>query len=83
MAKKPTTEPKKSECAITKKRFAEKANPITISVAGQPQIAGVKEFSTGSFGWSFNGKIVAEVDGVPLKVQANVNLVVVGSKEAK
>jgi len=42
----------------------------------------VKEFSTGSFGWYLNGKIVVTVDGKPCSVQVGMNLTVVGSKEA-
>ena len=89
MAKKPERAPKKSECPITKEKFFGEAVPLTLSIAGQTQmeptqgIIGVKEFSTGSFGWHFSGKIVIEVDGVPLKVQVSMNLIVVGSKEAK
>jgi len=85
MAKKAIRElpPKKSGCMITREKFMENATPLTLSVAGRQEILTVKEFSTRSFGWSFNGKIVIEVDGIPLKVQANINLVVVGSREAK
>ena len=45
-------------------------------------LADVKEFSTGSFGWYLNGKIVVNVDGKPCSVQVGMNLTVVGSKEA-
>lgn len=40
-------------------------------------------FSTGSFGWGASDKITIMVDGVPVKVQASVNLTVVGSKDAE
>jgi len=40
-------------------------------------------FSTGSFGWYYNGKTTVMVDGKPLSVQVGLNLTVVGSKEAE
>jgi len=42
----------------------------------------VKEFSTGSFGWYLNGKILVPIDGKNVSVQVGMNLTVVGSKEA-
>ena len=40
-----------------------------------------KKFSTGSYGWSYNGKLnVSLPDGKLVRVQASVNLVVIGSK---
>jgi len=45
---------------------------------GNPQFG----FSTGSFGWGASDKITIVVGGVPLKVQASVNLTVVNSKES-
>ena len=74
--KKEETAPKKTKCAISRKQFFDNAKPLTIEINGQKQVAEVKEFSTGSFGWYFTGKIVVEV-------QANCGLVAVGSKEEK
>jgi hypothetical protein len=45
-------------------------------------VAFVKEFSTGSFGWFLNDKFVIEVDGVPVKVQPSISLVIVGNKDS-
>ena len=70
-----------ADCPVTRKQFVSKAKPIALEVAGQKTVANVKEFSTGSLGWHFSGKLVIDVDGVPCKVQGNLSLVVVGSKE--
>jgi hypothetical protein len=72
----------KSPCPITKTQFLEKAEAVKITINGQELIADRREFSTGSFGWYHNGKVVITVDGKPLSVQVGLNLTVVGSKEA-
>ncbi len=73
----------KSPCPITKTQFLEKAEAVKITINGQELIADRREFSTGSFGWYHNGKVVITVDGKPLSVQVGLNLTVVGSKEAE
>jgi hypothetical protein len=73
----------KTECPLTRDEFLKAAKPLTVTVGGRQVVASVKEFSTGSLGWFSNDKIVVEIDGVPVKVQANLNLIVVGSKEAE
>lgn len=81
----PTTngEAKKTKCPISRDRFHSKApRALSVVIAGQPVAAEIKEFSTGSFGWFTQGKISLEVDGVVVKVQVGLNLIVVGSKEA-
>lgn len=83
MAKKADTkETKKAMCPITRKQFTDNAKPLTIKVGDRELIGAVKEFSTQSLGWYANDKITIEIDGVPCKVQANISLVIVGSKEA-
>jgi hypothetical protein len=88
--KKEATEKK---APIARKRFADKAESITIAIAGNKLAASVKEFAPGkdketgkalnpSFGWHAGGKVVIEVDGVPLNCQANVILTVIDSKMA-
>jgi hypothetical protein len=72
---------KKTTCPITHAQFREKAKPVTITINGIPQIAEVKEFSTGSLGWYLNGKTTIEIDGTPVSVQINTSLIIVGSKE--
>jgi hypothetical protein len=73
----------KSVCPVTKSQFLDKAEPVKINIGGSDLIADRREFSTGSFGWYYNGKITITVDGKPLSVQVGLNLTVVGSKEAQ
>jgi hypothetical protein len=73
----------KSPCPVTKTQFIEKAEPVKVVINGQELIADKREFSTGSFGWYYNGKINIIVDGKPLSIQVGLNLTVVGSKEAE
>ena len=73
----------KSPCPLSKTQFIEKAEPVKVVINGQELIADKREFSTGSFGWYFNGKINIMVDGKPLSIQVGLNLTVVGSKEAE
>ena len=73
----------KSPCPLTRTQFLEKAEPVKITINGQEIIADRREFSTGSFGWYYNGKVNISVDGKPLSVQIGLNLTVVGSKEAE
>ena len=73
----------KSASPVTRTQFLEKAEPVRINVNGQDIVADKREFSTGSFGWYYNGKINITVDGKPLSVQVGLNLTVVGSKDAE
>jgi hypothetical protein len=73
----------KSPCPISKTQFLDKAEAVKVAIGGQEVIADRREFSTGSFGWYFNGKVSIMVDGKPLSVQVGLNLTVVGSKEAE
>jgi hypothetical protein len=72
----------KSPCPISKTQFLETAEPVKITIGGSELIADKREFSTGSFGWYYNGKTTVTVNGKPLSVQVGLNLTVVGSKEA-
>jgi hypothetical protein len=73
----------KSPCPVSKTQFLEKAEPVKIVIGASELIADKREFSTGSFGWYYNGKTTITVDGKPLAVQVGLNLTVVGSKEAE
>jgi hypothetical protein len=73
----------KSPCPISKTQFLERADAVKITIGSQEMTAEKREFSTGSFGWYFNGKTTVTVDGKPLSVQVGLNLTVVGSKEAE
>ena len=72
---------KKTHCPITRADFRTRAKPVTVTIAGVPLVAEVKEFSTGSLGWYLNGKTTVDVDGTPVSVQIGLNLTIVGSKE--
>jgi hypothetical protein len=73
----------KSASPLSRTQFIDKAEPVKVVVNGQELTADKREFSTGSFGWYYNGKITVQVDGKPLSVQVGLNLTVVGSKEAE
>lgn len=72
----------KSPCPLSRTQFLEKAEATKVVINGQEVIAEKREFSTGSFGWYYNGKVNIIVDGKSLSVQCGINLTVVGSKEA-
>jgi hypothetical protein len=72
---------KKTNCPISRAEFRTQAKPVTVTIAGVPLVAEVKEFSTGSLGWYLNGKTTVEVNGTPVSVQIGLNLTIVGSKE--
>lgn len=71
----------KTVANITRSEFRANAKPVKVTINGIPQLADVKEFSTGSLGWFINGKISLEIDGKMVSVQVGVNLTIVGSKE--
>lgn len=72
----------KTPCPIERGEFLQNATPVTFEIAGTPVTAEPREFSTGSFGWYFTGKVNVEVNGKKLPVQVGCNLTVVGSKGA-
>lgn len=71
----------KTSCPVTRAEFVEKAQPVEVVINGNPQMAEVKEFSTGSLGWYLNGKTTIKVGDKLVSVQIGLNLTVVGSKE--
>lgn len=73
----------KSASPVSRTQFLEKAEPIKVTINGQELVADKREFSTGSFGWYYNGKITIPVDGKQLSIQVGLNLTVVGSKDAE
>lgn len=73
----------KTTCPVTRAQFKETAEPLKVVINGQELIADPKEFSTGSFGWFLNGKVLVPVGGKNVSVQVGINLTVVGSKEAE
>lgn len=77
---------KRKVCEISRQQFEENALPVAALVDGKAVDIEVKQFSTGSFGWYFSGKITINVtleDGTVVRVpcQAGLTLTVVGSKE--
>ena len=52
---------------------------VKASIEDQPIVGTKKEFSSGSVGWNFNGKVV--IGG--LKCQVSANVIIVGSKNLK
>jgi hypothetical protein len=73
---------KKTSCPLSRSEFRNTAKAVSLTIEGAPVLVGVKEFSTGSFGWSFNGKGTFVVGGKPVQAQISINMTVVGSKEA-
>ena len=71
----------KKTCPVSRNEFREKARDLMVNVAGKEFLANVKEFSTGSLGWYLNGKVVVEIDGIPVPVQVGMNLTIAHSKE--
>ena len=73
----------KSTCPLSKTQFLDQAEPVKVVIGNMELVADKREFSTGSFGWYYNGKTTVTVGGKPLSVQVGLNLTVVGSKEAE
>jgi hypothetical protein len=71
----------KTSCAVTRGEFRQHAQAVEVVINGVPQLAEVKEFSTGSLGWYLNGKTTIKVGDKPVSVQIGLNLTIVGSKE--
>ena len=72
---------KKTHCPISRDQFRAGAKPLTVTIAGVPLAAEVKEFSTGSLGWYLNAKTSIDVGGKQVSVQIGMNLTIVGSKD--
>lgn len=70
----------KTVCPITREEFLEEAKGLVLKVGDNSVVAGVREFTTGSFGWYTNEKTAVTIGGVVCKVQMNVQLVLIGSK---
>ena len=72
-----------SKCPVSVEEFMQGAQSFTIQLAdGAAVLLKPKRFSTGSFGWFANDKVLMDVEGTPVKVQANLLLTVIGSKGA-
>jgi hypothetical protein len=71
----------KTLCPVSLEEFQAGAKEVELSIGKVLLAADVKEFSTGSFGWYFNGKIKLKVGEVTVDVQVGLNMTVIGSKE--
>jgi len=83
-----TADAKEPRCPITRAHFHENAAAaVTVHLDGIPVIAKKHEFKpnggskNGSLGWFSNGKMTMMVGGIPVDVQCNIMLTIVGSKE--
>ena len=72
---------RKTVCPITREQFLAQAKGVEVTINGQPTLAQVKEFSTGSFGWHHGDKVTIRVGDELVKVQVGLTLTVIGSKE--
>ena len=73
--------PRKTVCPVTRDQFVADAKAVEVTINGQPVVAEVKQFSTGSFGWHFGDKVTIKVGDTLLKVQVGLTLTVIGSKD--
>ena len=65
---------------ITRADFKQHARPVPIKLNDETKVLNPKEYDTGSLGWYMNEKLVVTINGVPVRVQAQIMLTVVGSK---
>ena len=71
---------KKTECPLDYGQFMKDAKPITLDIGGQEIDLEPRQFSSGSFGYGFSGKVQTKVGKVAVKLQCSLNMTVVGSK---
>ena len=72
----------KSKCPLSRKEFLNEANPLHIRIGEQVFAASPREFTSGRFGFYVGDKFVLNIAGKEVLVQANINVVVVDSKDA-
>lgn len=73
--------PRKSKADVSRADFARHAKPLTIKVDDNLKVAPTKDFSSGSYGWFLTEKGVIMINGKPVKVQLQVQVIVVHSRE--
>ena len=71
---------KESKVQMPKAEFMKKAKVRMITVEGTALEAKAIVFKSGGVGYNLNGKVILEVDGVPLRFQMGGNLSLIGSK---
>ena len=72
---------RKTVCPISRDVFRAEAKSVEVVINGQPVVAEVKEFSTGSFGWHHGDKVTIKVGETLVKVLVGLTLTVIGSKD--
>ena len=72
----------KTACPITCAKFRKEAKPITVQLGDQTLTLPMKEFSTGSFGYYLNQKIALQIDGEAVTGALQIQIPIVGSKDA-
>lgn len=72
---------KKTVCPVSRAQFASGAKGVVVVIGGQSMVAEPKVFASGSFGWFVQGSVTLSIDGVPVKTQVGLNLVVANSKD--
>ena len=70
----------RKEADINQADFEEKAKALNLGNALANRFADPKSFKSGSYGFFLNDKITIEIDGKPVKLQANIVLTVANSK---
>lgn len=57
-----------------------RSSPLVVKIGDVVVSADPKSFSTGSYGFFFNGKVTLEIDGVKVPFQVGMNITAVNSK---
>jgi hypothetical protein len=81
MASKTVCQVSRSEFRTTARSLMARLTEWGSSDGVAEQVLGVKEFSTGSFGWYGNGKVQVTVGGKVVECQVGFTLTVIGSKD--
>lgn len=71
----------RKDCPITLNQFLTLARPITLMVDGQSITLEPREYSSGSFGFGYYGKVTTKIGEQQIKLQASISLVVANSKK--
>jgi len=67
---------------MTKSEFVKTVPPVIVLIDGKPVEVDVREFSTGSVGFRFDGKIPYTLpDGTKGELSCSGNIVLIGSKK--
>lgn len=69
------------KASISEADFLKAATPQLVKLGELSLgVASPRIFSSGSYGWGCNGKVVTTVGGQPVEVQVGLNITVIGSK---